>query len=119
LSLTGYRVRAFTEQNAALSEMTEKLKDAATDPQQIIAELQRNLDEATAQQIATAEILKVIANSPTDVQPVFEAIVNSAARLFEPCAASIVTLRDQAMHWNASATLSAKSHRSCNRPQTL
>jgi hypothetical protein len=29
-------------------------------------------------------VLKVIAGSPSDVQPVFEAIVNSAAKLFVP-----------------------------------
>jgi signal transduction histidine kinase len=37
--------------------------------------------EALERQTATAEILKVIASSPTNVQPVFEAIVESAVRL--------------------------------------
>src|SRR6202022_1868596 len=45
--------------------------------------------EALERQTATADILKVIASSPSDVQPVFEAIVNSAAKLFEPCSATI------------------------------
>jgi two-component system NtrC family sensor kinase len=61
--------------------------------------------EALARQTATADILKVIASSPSDVQPVFEKIVDSAARLFEPCAATIVTLRGEEMHWNATAAL--------------
>jgi signal transduction histidine kinase len=39
--------------------------------------------EALNQQTATADILRVISSSPTDVQPVFEAIVRSGLRLFE------------------------------------
>jgi GAF domain-containing protein len=60
--------------------------------------------EALERQTATADILKVIASSPSDVQPVFEAIVGSAAHLFEPCAATITTLKDNKLHWNAAAT---------------
>jgi two-component system NtrC family sensor kinase len=67
-----------------------------------IGRLKNLLRAAEDRQTATAEILKVIASSP-DVQPVFEAIVRSAAKLFAPCSATITTLKDNKLHWNATA----------------
>src|SRR5215510_14663186 len=46
-----------------------------------IAELQGALGQTSDQQTATSEILRVISSSRTDVQPVFDAIVESAHRL--------------------------------------
>ncbi|HEX7563763.1 MAG TPA: GAF domain-containing protein, partial [Bradyrhizobium sp.] len=73
--------------------MTAIPDNTVADPHQIIAELERKLDELTAQQAATVDILKVIASSPGDVQPVFEVIADRAMRLLD-CWSVIVTRFD-------------------------
>ncbi|MEP6943532.1 MAG: GAF domain-containing protein [Betaproteobacteria bacterium] len=49
--------------------------------------------EALGQQTATADILRVISSSPTDVQPVFDAIVGTAVRLLS-CDLAVMLRRD-------------------------
>jgi len=57
--------------------------------------------EALERQTATADILKVIASSPSDVQPVFEAIATSANRLIGGYSTSVLSIVDDTLHLSA------------------
>jgi signal transduction histidine kinase/putative methionine-R-sulfoxide reductase with GAF domain len=59
------------------------LERRAAECTQELADTRAELTEARAQQAATSDILRLIASSPTDVQPVFDAIAASAATLCE------------------------------------
>ena len=59
------------------------------------------MTESLEQQTATSEILRVISQSPTDVQPVLAAVV-SAARRFCGAADAMIILRDGAELVNAA-----------------
>ncbi|HTR57772.1 MAG TPA: GAF domain-containing protein, partial [Casimicrobiaceae bacterium] len=62
--------------------------------------------EALERQTATAEILKVISESPTDVQPVFDAIAASAVRLLNGYSAAVFRVQDDMFHLAALTSTS-------------
>jgi signal transduction histidine kinase/putative methionine-R-sulfoxide reductase with GAF domain len=62
--------------------------------------------EALERQTATAEILKVIAGSPSNVQPVFDAIVRRAGRLAGGCSVNVSRLVGDQLHLAAYTPVS-------------
>ena len=60
-----------------------------------IALLTRERDEALEQQTATSEVLRVIASSPIEIQPVLDAIATTAARLLDVADAYIMRVEGQ------------------------
>src|SRR5207253_4523789 len=54
--------------------------------------------EALERQTATADILKVIASSPSDTTPVFEAIASSAKRLLGGFSTAVFRFLDSKVH---------------------
>ena len=85
-------VGEFTEKEIALLKTFADQTVIAIQNARLFQELEaknRELTEALEQQTATAEILRVISSSPTDVQPVFDAIARSGVHLFQGMSVSL------------------------------
>ena len=112
LSLYRTRVAPFTLRQIELLETFADQAVIAIENTRLFEEVQartRELTESLEYQTATSGILDIISRTKAEIQPVFDAIVENAARLSYPCTATITTLKDECLHWNGSATLNPAS----------
>ena len=107
--LTRHVVQPFTDRQVALiSTFADQALIAIENVRLFEAEQQRTheLTESLEYQTATADILRVISSSPTDVQPVFKAIAESAMRLCDGQFSFVLRFDGELMHFGASYGLS-------------
>jgi two-component system NtrC family sensor kinase len=96
------RLAPFTEEELALQQSFADQAAIAIENARLFNETR----EALERQTATAEILKVIASSPTDVQPVFEAIASSSKRLVGGFSTAVFRFVDGMAHLAAYTPIS-------------
>ena len=111
IAVTREEGRPFTPQQIALLRTFADQAVIAIENVRLFQELQernRDLTEALDQQTATGEILRVISSSPTDVQPVFEAIVRSAVALCEGVNGAVHRFDGSLIHLMASHGVTAE-----------
>src|SRR5215813_12593703 len=102
ITLTRRQVEPFSEPQIALIKTFADQAVIAMENARLLMETR----EALEQQTATADILRVISSSPADVQPTFDAIAASAARLCEAEFSAVARVEDGLLHLAATNNLS-------------
>jgi GAF domain-containing protein len=98
-------VRPFTDKQIELAETFADQAVIAIENVRLFDDVQKRtaeLTESLEQQTATADVLRVISSSPTDVQPVLDAIVRTAGELCASEYSIAFRLQDGKYHMAAS-----------------
>ena len=104
-------VRPFTDKQVELVSNFAAQAVIAIENARLLNELRQRTDdltEALEQQTATSEVLRVISSSPTNVQPVFDAIAESAVRLCDGQFSFVVRFDGKVMDFASCCGLSAE-----------
>src|SRR5262245_46682886 len=101
--------RLFSERQIALLQTFADQAVTAIENVRLFDEVQartREVSEALERQTATSEVLEVISSSPTQAQPVFEAMVARAAQLCQAHFSAVARFDDGLLHLVALNNLS-------------
>ena len=110
---TGDELEALADQ---FNRMTTQLRESYAGLERKVEERTAQVTEALEYQTAISDVLRVISESPTDVTPVFEAIMASAQRLFGAPIAAVFRHDGQQVHlvatrgWSDAAIEDARRH---------
>jgi Signal transduction histidine kinase len=100
-----FQVRPFTHRQIELATTFADQAVIAIENVRLFDEVQKRtaeLQESLEYQLATSEVLNVISRSPANAQPVFDAIVESAARLCEAAFSVVWQYDGDLLHYVAS-----------------
>ena len=97
---TGDELEGLAEQ---FNRMTAQLRESYAGLERKVEQRTTELSESLDYQTAISEVLRVISQSPTDVAPVFEAILQSASRLFGGPLAAVFRYDGQQIHLVATS----------------
>jgi signal transduction histidine kinase len=84
------------------NKMTEQLQESYVNLEKKVEDRTRELTESLEQQTATSDILGVIASSPTNIQPVLDTVVETAARLCDSTDAQLRLIDEGVLRLAAS-----------------
>ncbi len=96
---TGDEVEALADQ---FNDMAGKLQESYADLEQKVERRTAELRESLEQQTAISEILRVISDSPDDVQPVLDSVAEYAARICQAQIVDIVLIENNSLRIAAS-----------------
>ncbi|HXX12287.1 MAG TPA: GAF domain-containing protein, partial [Burkholderiales bacterium] len=114
ITVNGPEPAMFSERQIAMLRTFADQAVIAIENTRLFNELEkrnRDLTEALEQQTATGEILRVISQSPRDVQPVFDTIVDSAVRLCNAFSSSVYRYDGELIHFVAESNFTPEARK--------